>query len=180
MSLIQEALRRKLQEEQGGNALPPDLPAMPVPVSGNRRRKALVFPFLAVLFMVASGSVAVVYLVRSARSISKSGVEAVLENRAPGAQKEAGRTQQDAKRVAPPAPSVSAARPAFGRPVRWPRLNVVGVMARSARGSAVVNGRIVEVGEDIERSVLVRVEPAGVTFAYLGETQYVRVGQSTR
>jgi len=66
-------------------------------------------------------------------------------------------------------------------PSKWPKLSLLGVMAQDdpRRGSAIVNNIVVEVGEEIEGARLLQVQRNGVLLRYNGETQFVRVGQST-
>ncbi len=63
----------------------------------------------------------------------------------------------------------------------WPRLNLHGVMAQTmpGQGSAIINGTVVEVGERIDGARLVEVQRNGVLLEFKGNTQFVRVGQST-
>lgn len=63
----------------------------------------------------------------------------------------------------------------------WPRLTLNGVMAQAgpAQGSAIINGTMVEIGEKIEGVRLVEVRRSGVLLEFKGNTQFVRVGQST-
>lgn len=63
----------------------------------------------------------------------------------------------------------------------WPRLTLNGVMAQTgpAQGSAIINGTMVEIGEKIEGVRLVEVRRSGVLLEFKGNTQFVRVGQST-
>ena len=63
----------------------------------------------------------------------------------------------------------------------WPKLSLLGVMARSevGRGSAIINNTVVEVGEEIEGARLLEVRNNGVMLQYNGDKQFVRVGQST-
>lgn len=64
----------------------------------------------------------------------------------------------------------------------WPRLKVVGVMAKSdvRAGSAVMNNTVVQSGDAIQGIHLLQVHQAGVLLEYHGETQFVRVGQVTQ
>ncbi len=63
----------------------------------------------------------------------------------------------------------------------WPRLTLNGVMAQTGpgQGSAIINGTVVEIGEKIEGARLMEVQRNGVLLEYRGNTQFVRVGQST-
>ncbi len=64
----------------------------------------------------------------------------------------------------------------------WPTLKVVGVMApRSAAqpGAAIIDGNLVECGDGIRGVKVQVVDKTGVWFEFRGQTQYVRVGQTT-
>ena len=63
--------------------------------------------------------------------------------------------------------------------VKWPRLKVVGTMAGRGGGSAIINNVIVSVDEQIEGVRLLEVSQTACVFEYMGETQMVRVGQTT-
>jgi hypothetical protein len=84
-----------------------------------------------------------------------------------------------------PAPAevsvVPVSRPMVSQSL-WPTLKVVGVMApRSAAqsASAIIDGNLVESGDEI-RGVRVRaVDKTGVWFEFRSQTQFVRVGQTT-
>jgi general secretion pathway protein B len=64
----------------------------------------------------------------------------------------------------------------------WPRLRVVGVMARSdpLDSAAILDGDMVAVGDEARGVHVLDVRPNGALFSYQGQTQFVRVGQSTR
>lgn len=76
---------------------------------------------------------------------------------------------------------VPVSRPVVSQSM-WPTLKVVGVMApRSSAqlGAAIIDGNLVECGDEI-RGVKVRsVDKSGVWFQFKSHTQYVRVGQTT-
>jgi hypothetical protein len=64
----------------------------------------------------------------------------------------------------------------------WPTLKVVGVMApRSAAqsGAAIIDGNLVECGDEIRGVKVQGVDKAGVWFEFKSQTQFVRVGQTT-
>lgn len=64
----------------------------------------------------------------------------------------------------------------------WPTLKVVGVMApRSTAqpGAAIIDGNLVECGDGIRGVKVQVVDKTGVWFEFRGQTQYVRVGQTT-
>ena len=64
----------------------------------------------------------------------------------------------------------------------WPTLKVVGVMApRSSAqpAAAIIDGTLVECGEEIRGVKVQGVDKAGVWFEFKSQTQFVRVGQTT-
>ena len=64
----------------------------------------------------------------------------------------------------------------------WPTLKVVGVMApRSAAqaAAAIIDGNLVESGDEIRGVKVQSVDKTGVWFEYKGQKQFVRVGQTT-
>ncbi len=72
--------------------------------------------------------------------------------------------------------------PAAGGGGAWPSLKLIGVMAGrgGSKGSAFINNRAVTAGEEIEGVRLLRVEQNGVVLEFNGQTQHLRIGQSTR
>lgn len=84
-----------------------------------------------------------------------------------------------------PAPAEVSVVP-VSRPVSlqssWPTLKVVGVMApRSSAvpGAAIIDGNLVECGDEIRGVKVQGVDKAGVWFEFKSQTQFVRVGQTT-
>lgn len=64
--------------------------------------------------------------------------------------------------------------------VRWPPLELSGIVGKGANGSAIINGMVLSVNESIENVTIVAIENQGVRLEYKGHTQYLRVGQSTQ
>ena len=65
----------------------------------------------------------------------------------------------------------------------WPTLKVVGVMAprsTAQTGAAMIDGNLVECGDEIRGVQVEGVDKSGVWFQFRNQTQYVRVGQTTR
>ncbi|TAN38166.1 MAG: hypothetical protein EPN23_03105 [Verrucomicrobia bacterium] len=87
----------------------------------------------------------------------------------------------------PPAPAAApsvatppAVPPQPRKAIRWPKLVVTGVMARSSgHGMAFVNGQMVGVGDDLQGAHVLHMTEEGVRFVYQGETNFLRVGHST-
>ena len=90
----------------------------------------------------------------------------------------------------PPAPSglssvIAALMPPPAAPEppasQWPRLKVVGVIGRGGRGdgTAIINGTMFEVNEQVQGARVVEVSSTGVVFELKGQTQFVRVGHTT-
>jgi len=63
----------------------------------------------------------------------------------------------------------------------WPKLSLLGVMARETpgTGSAIINNMVIEIGEEVAGVRLLEVQRNGILLEFNGETQFVRVGQST-
>ncbi|HPF99520.1 MAG TPA: hypothetical protein PLE77_05595 [Kiritimatiellia bacterium] len=81
--------------------------------------------------------------------------------------------------VAPAADTEPVEEPAPPPEIKWPHLKVVGTMAGRGGGSAIINGTIVSVDERMEGVRLLEVSQTACVFEYQGETQMVRVGQTT-
>lgn len=77
---------------------------------------------------------------------------------------------------------VPVSRPVMSQSL-WPLLKVIGVMVpRSAAqaGAAIIDGNLVECGDEIRGVRVQGVDKSGVWFEFRSQTQYVRVGQTTR
>ena len=72
--------------------------------------------------------------------------------------------------------------PAVTAPAIWPRLTVSGLIASKgpAAGIAIINGRMVSVGETIEGVAVVSVVQTTVKLSYEGEARQLKVGDTTQ
>ena len=64
----------------------------------------------------------------------------------------------------------------------WPMITVNGVLANSTsqnKAAAIVNNRVVSLGETVEGAKIVDIQHSGVEFEYDGERRFVGMGQST-
>lgn len=78
-------------------------------------------------------------------------------------------------------PSTSEPEPAKEKPsVAWPSVSLSGLVGKGSNGSAILNNRIIGVGETIEGVKVVSIGRQGVILEYEGETQFLKVGNSTR
>lgn len=64
--------------------------------------------------------------------------------------------------------------------VPWPVLKLSGVVGKGTRGSAIINGNIVLIGQTIDGVKVVKIIEGGVEVEYQGETKFLRVGGSSR
>ena len=85
------------------------------------------------------------------------------------------------KKPAPAEVSVVPVSPPVMLQSSWPRLKVVGVMARTAVQdvAAIIDGNLVECGDEIRGVKVHGVDKSGVWFVFKNQTQFVRVGQTT-
>jgi cytoskeletal protein RodZ len=80
----------------------------------------------------------------------------------------------------PPDPVATVPQPADAKPGEpWPLLKVSGVVGRGRYGSAVINGKVVAVGELIEGVKVLSVDSRGAQLMHEGISRHVRVGSST-
>jgi len=209
MSLIQEALRRK-QEEQGMAPVSASVSVLPAPTKpdeetqGQRRfASTLVWSVrvLCYVVIVAGAGAGLVSLYRSFTPNEGGAPATTVATTAPVP--EAAEAAEAAKTAAAPEktrPEVTAsaaasawAPPRFTRAAsppppapaatpEWPKLQVMGVFARSdpSHSSAVIDGALQDVGADIDGAVLAEVRHNGVVFRLGDEERFVRVGKSTR
>ena len=90
-------------------------------------------------------------------------------------------TPRPAVDAALPTPPPLPPEPAAGPPEpRWPMLTLKAVMARtgSKRGTALLNGRLVSAGEDVDGVRVMEVREDGVLLGLEGRTHFLRVGQT--
>ncbi len=236
MSLIQEALKRQLQEQGAGDlkagAPPPQrptpgttrhtsspttppLPASPSPpveteeelppwaggrkaLASAQKKKQIVL--LVILLVIVVGVVGFVTL----PMLQKGGVlpqrhatrqEDPTVNASPGtseappAPRMPGRPRIPAPAGNPPLSTLSPSpKPTSGMTTAaesktvliWPNVVVTGIAGQGSKGSAIINGHIVPVGESIHDITVVSIGVQGVLLQYQGETQFVRVGSSTQ
>lgn len=73
------------------------------------------------------------------------------------------------------------ARPKTQEPavVEWPPLTLTAVMGKGSKGSAMINGQLLGVGEQMQGVTFVRVGKGGIYLKYKGETRFVKRGQTT-
>lgn len=78
--------------------------------------------------------------------------------------------------------SVAPVSKPISSPSAWPMLKVVGVMAPGSAnqmGAAIIDGNLVECGDEIRGVRVHAVDKLGVWFEFNKQTQFVRVGQTT-
>ena len=77
-------------------------------------------------------------------------------------------------------PTAPIAAPSAAARVRWPRLTVTGVMARRDReGVAFINQKQAAVGDRVDGAQVLQIKEDGVQLVFQGETNTLRIGQST-
>jgi hypothetical protein len=63
--------------------------------------------------------------------------------------------------------------------VEWPVLSLSAVMGRGTTGSAMINGNLIDVGEDVDGVKFISIGNQGINLEYQGEKQFLKVGNST-
>jgi hypothetical protein len=202
MSLIQEALKRKNDENSGiapkviptippaALELPvkqPELsakpPAPPVRGKGIHAWPVLVVSLLVVVTLVLAAIGLLLYSLRSlvqGRQQTKAAHAAVAPmaiSISTGIVIE-GTTE---KKQVPAEVGVAPVSPPVPLRLSWPRLKVVGVMSRAGVQdvTAIVDGNLAECGDEIRGVKVHGVDKSGVWFVFKNQTQFVRVGQTT-
>lgn len=191
MSIIQEALRRKSEDE--GRPLPPPLP----PSGPARRRGTPLWPVGIGLLLVLAAAVMAVQWVRL-----RSAPEAAVDGEAPpadfvfvetlrlapepaGPEAAAVPVAEDPpvsvgpEAAAPPLPDSPPAEPAPAVSATWPALTADGAV--NWRGGGLVqfrDGPPVEVGQSYRGVRVVAIARDEITLEFEGERRTVRVGQS--
>ena len=78
-------------------------------------------------------------------------------------------------------PPTSQPEPVKKKPsAPWPSVSLSGLLGKGSNGSAILNNRIIGVGETIDGIKVVSIGRQGVVLEYKGETQLLQVGNSTR
>jgi hypothetical protein len=201
MSLIQEALKRKDDENSGiaTKAIPiitPTAMELPVkrpkfstepPASSVKGKIVRTWPVLVIsLLVIATLALTTVgLLLYSARSLAQRGRPAkaaaaaapMVISISTGIAKE-GTTE---RKPAPEEVSALPVSPPVMLQSSWPRLKVVGVMARTSVQdvAAIIDGNLVECGDEIRGVKGHGADKSGVWLIFKNQTQFVRVGQTT-
>ncbi len=83
--------------------------------------------------------------------------------------------------VVPATPVTPLAEPKpVSLPVRWPKLNITGIMGRSGGETvAFINGQILKVGDTIAEARILSIAENGVQMVFQGETNVLRVGKGS-
>jgi hypothetical protein len=79
-------------------------------------------------------------------------------------------------------PATSTAKSIVPEPkprVLWPSLTLSGVMGKGKKGSAIINGEFLGVGDTIEGVKILSVEEKSVNLSFMGEKQSLKVGNTT-
>lgn len=81
--------------------------------------------------------------------------------------------------VKAPSTPVPALKPPPAQ-IRWPKLNITGIMGRSGGDSvAFINGQILKAGDTIADARVLAVAESGVQMLFQGETNTIRVGKGS-
>ncbi len=70
----------------------------------------------------------------------------------------------------PPAPKLPPPQIVVAEPVRFPPMNLQGVVCNGTKSTAVIDGQVVQVGEDLHGVLVVAVDPTGVMLELQGTT----------
>ncbi len=84
-----------------------------------------------------------------------------------------------ANRPAAAPPQVQKA-PAAPPPVKFPPLHLQSIVFQGARSSALINGKVVCLGEDVELVQVVEIRPDRVFVAFQGQTNMLALGEAAR
>jgi len=74
------------------------------------------------------------------------------------------------------APDVSVQQDVAKPAAKWPALVLNGMVGKGANGAAIINKKVVGVGESIEGVKLISVDRQGVHLEYSGEQRFMKVG----
>jgi hypothetical protein len=72
----------------------------------------------------------------------------------------------------------TATTPPLAPSVKWPHLKLMGALAKGGAGQAIINGKFITVGEEIEGVKLIKIKGNTVELSYKNETQLLKVGGS--
>jgi hypothetical protein len=114
-----------------------------------------------------------VVAVTATGTVSPSAIQQAPPETAPAVPASAATTTQAAAAVTPQPPPATEKSEA-----RWPALKLAGVMGKGKTGSAIINGRVVSVGESINDAKVLVVEGQGIRIEFQGEVRYLKVGKT--
>ncbi len=61
--------------------------------------------------------------------------------------------------------------------IQWPAAQLSGIVGNGRSGAAMINGKVVGMGESIEGMTITTIEPAGVWLQYQGDKRFLKVGK---
>ena len=84
--------------------------------------------------------------------------------------------------VRPPAPVVAPPKPVVEAPppvVHFPPMKLQSIVFQGERSTALINGKVVSIGEDVDLVQVVAIQADHVTVAFQGQTNELTVGDAT-
>ena len=76
----------------------------------------------------------------------------------------------------PITPVQEAPRPA----AKWPKIEVSGFMGSGRKGAAILNGEVIQVGNEIEGVLVKSIDGRSVVLEYQGEQRVLKAGSKTK
>lgn len=185
MSLIQEALKRKT-EEQGDNR-PPEPPALPKQKKSSPAIKTIVSVILFVTVMVALAIFGYSLIKSSTTGNSLSGTtkdllklpkisaplnlverQKLLKNKTEDSSPET---------TEPSSPRLFKKQTAPTKNVHWPEINLSGFGTAPDGRLAIINGKVMREGQSINGATIVKILPHKVIMEYQGDTRSLSSGE---
>lgn len=193
MSLIQEALKRKTEEEhrlpeqpevpqpappaeKPPEPLPPQVPVSPKPPSNNT--PALIAVIILLLFIICGGTYILLQHKKTAAAQSSPEPKPIQVSEAP-VTPDLPPVLEAAPEPAPkPSPEPEPEPPPEEAPepaVKWPDLNYSGAAASGNQVLAIINGRMLSIGDKIQEVKVLQIGKTEVLVEFKGEKRILRL-----
>ena len=171
MSLIQEALKRKTEEQRHlppqappAPTPPPEPPPLPKPAPASTQKKHVpLSTLILLLLMTAMGGYLLMSRLPKPAAAQKTEPAPVETEPHPTVQPEP---------EPEPEKEVPAAKPA----VNWPELTYSGAAAGGSHVLAIINGRMLSIGDSIQGVTVLKIGKTDVMVEYQGEKRILRAG----
>lgn len=180
MSLIQEALKRKSEEQNRQPAPPSPPPSAPnQPEQPPNTPRLLAVIIIIVLLFILFGAVSWIVLRQPPAAplpVAPQEQSALLPAKEPdpqGIENEA--SAPDAKENEGPEQTTETQKEPEAKEIEWPDLRFSGSAAGGSQVLAIINGRMLSLGDQIQGATLLQIAKTEVLVEYRGEKRILKI-----